>query len=233
MTREEFLKIFPELIKNYQPAPEVLAHIGNVELLMLIGPSGVGKTALISKVDLPFVLSDITRNPRFVERDGMDYYFRTDYDRIITEIKDRQFVQTAVGPGGDFYATRASSYPVAGPAAMAIVADVIPVFRSLGFAKTMSIFVVPPSYEEWMRRLKALSFPSDLLAKRLVEAKRSLEFALSDGELHFILNDEIDAAVSQTQQLLEGKVNAEREQQAKKIAAELLNHLSQDNGPTQ
>jgi len=232
MTREEFLKIFPELIKDYKPAPEVLSHIGNVELLMVIGPSGAGKTTLISKIGLPFVLSDVTRNPRFVEKDGMDYYFRDDYDRIISEIKDRQFVQVAVSPEGLFYATRASSYPVAGPAAMAIVADVIPVFRGLGFAKTLSVFVAPPSYEEWMRRLKTLSFPPDLLAKRLSEAKRSLNFALNDQETHFILNDDIEKAADQVNKLMEGQADPEREALAKKTTVDLLDGLETNESNT-
>jgi flagellar biosynthesis GTPase FlhF len=43
MTREEFLAQLPELVKNYQPAPDVLKQIGNLEVLMVVGPSGVGK----------------------------------------------------------------------------------------------------------------------------------------------------------------------------------------------
>jgi ABC-type lipoprotein export system ATPase subunit len=44
MTREEFLRSLPELVRDYRPAEDVATHIKNLDLLMVIGPSGVGKT---------------------------------------------------------------------------------------------------------------------------------------------------------------------------------------------
>ena len=98
MTKEEFLNQLPELIKNYQCSPEVAQCIGEVSLLMVIGPSGVGKTSIIKDLDVPYVVADTTRPIRPREKNGVDYGFRTDYDQITTEIKNRQFVQVAIGP---------------------------------------------------------------------------------------------------------------------------------------
>ncbi len=225
MTREEFLKVFPGLIMNYQPAPDVLSHIGNVELLMIIGPSGAGKTTIINQLGLPYIPSDVTRAPRVGEKSGMDYYFRSDYDQIIEEIKARRFVQTAVSPSGDFYATKSSSYPVYGTGVMAIVADVIPIFRRLGFSKTISAFIVPPSYDEWLRRMKNHPVNDDLSSMRLAEARRSLEFALNDQELHLILNDDLSKAVQQVKELMEGQSDRQREGLAKESVKALLSSI--------
>lgn len=218
MNREEFLRKFPELIKNYRPSSSVTSHVGSINLLMVIGPSGVGKSTLIEQSGLALVPSDTTRDARPGEKDGIDMYFRTDYQKIVDEIKNGDFVQVAVGSGGDFYATRASSYPADGWAAMPVMADVVPIFRELGFKKTISSFVVPPTFEEWMRRMGSHKLAPAELKKRLAEARRSLSFALQDASIHFILNEEIPSAEKQIKDLLNGEIDKQREEMARQAA---------------
>jgi guanylate kinase len=225
MTYEEFLKVYPDLIRDYQPSPDVLLRIKNLTLLMTVGATGVGKTVLMKNLGLPFVPSDITRPKRLGEVDGVDYNFRTDYDKIIEQIKAGEFVQVAVGPGGDFYATLANSYPDAGVATMAVVADVVPIFRELGFAKTISAFITPPSYEEWIRRMGEHHIAGDQLLRRIAEAKRSFSFALSDSQTYFILNDDLNSAVQQTKNLLTGKIDEQSEHQARNQAQQILDAI--------
>jgi guanylate kinase len=167
------------------------------------------------------VPSDTTRSPRPGEKDGIDFYFSTDYDQVVSDIKAGHFLQVAIGAGGDLYATRASSYPSQGMAVMPVMADVVPIFRKLGFAKTISTFITPPSYQEWMRRIKSHPVTPEQLIKRLAEAKRSLNFALKDAETHFILNDDLPEAVLQAKQLVQGETDANREELARKAAQEM------------
>jgi putative ribosome biogenesis GTPase RsgA len=58
MTRDDFLKQLPELVRTYTPASDVANHIKNLDLLMIIGPSGVGKTAIINRLELKYIVSD-------------------------------------------------------------------------------------------------------------------------------------------------------------------------------
>lgn len=225
MTREDFLQQLPNLVKNYKPAPEVLARIAKVDLLMIVGPSGVGKTTLIQESGLPFVPSDTTRQPRAGEQDGIDFYFRKDYNRLVQDIGSRRFVQIAIGATGDLYSTKATSYPDSGLATMPVVADVVPFFRKLGFASTISAFITPPSCEEWMRRLSTHKMTKEQLTKRLNEAKRSFELALNDGQTHFILNDEVGLAEKQIENLLDGKIDPQREARAREAAKNNLQEL--------
>jgi guanylate kinase len=225
MTREEFSKQLPELVRNYKPALDVANHIKNLDLLMVIGPSGVGKTAIINRMHLNYIISDTTRKPRPDEKEGVDYYFREDFDQIVQEMKDGRFVQVAVDSGGDLKATRDSAYPDTGIAVMALMASVVPSHRQLGFRKTLSVFITPPSFEEWMQRLDVHNLSAEQQALRLAEAARSLEFALNDKEVHLILNDDIIEAVNQTKNVLEGNVDQDRESEALSIAEELLGNV--------
>ncbi|MBI5906702.1 hypothetical protein HY857_01470 [Candidatus Saccharibacteria bacterium] len=226
MTKEDFLKLLPGLVSGYRAAPDVLDRIAKVNLVMIIGPSGVGKTTLIQGSGLPFVPSDTTREPRPGEQEGVDFYFRKDYGQLVKDIKTGRFVQIVVGVAGDLYSTKDTSYPASGVAVMPVLAEVVPIFRSLGFASTTSAFITPPSYEEWMSRMKSHNLDPSQLDKRLKEARRSLEFVVADNQVHFILNDDLDAAVTQLDQLLLGKVDRDRESSARQIAMSLLDKLS-------
>jgi guanylate kinase len=225
MTHEDFVKALPELVYGYQPAPAVIEHIGRVTLLMLVGPSGVGKSTLIKHSGLHFVPSDTTRMPRPGEKDGVDMNFRTDYDQLAADIKAGNFVQIAPFATGELYATKYSSYPESGAAVMPVMAEAVPLFRKLGFEKTISAFVVPPSYQEWMRRMSEQQMTVEQRAKRLSEAKISFEFGLSDQQTHFILCDDINESAGQVKDLLNGQLNEVLEAEARAVAQSLLTSL--------
>lgn len=227
MTRDEFQEQLPSLVKNYRPAMDVVDHIERVRVLMIVGPSGVGKTTIIEKLPYKYVPSDTSRPPRLGEKEGVDFYFRSDYQQLARDIKGGRFVQVAVDSGGDLKATRASSYPDEGDVVMAVVADVVPIFRELGFAKCTTAFITPPSFEEWMRRLNNHQFDREQLAKRLDEAKRSFSFALGDDQTHFILSDNVEGAVKQVRDLVEGVVDEAREIRAQSIAEQINLKLNQ------
>jgi guanylate kinase len=192
---------------------------------MLVGPSGVGKSTLIEHSSFKFVPSDTTRDPRPDEQEGVDMYFRRDYEGVISDIKSGRFVQIALFTTGDMYATKDTSYPESGVAIMPVMADVIPIFRSLGFKKTITAFITPPTFEEWMRRLNTNDLTKEQRSRRLREAVRSFEFALTDEQTHFILCDEIDAATQQLEGLLDNKIDPEREAKAHHAAKSLLTTL--------
>jgi guanylate kinase len=226
MTRDDLIRILPDLVRNYQPLPEVRVRIANVELLMIIGATGVGKTSIIKRLGIPFVITDTTRPVRPDEIDGSDYYFRTDYDQLVAEIKERKFVQVNIFSTGDFYGTRASAYPELGLAVYAIVADRIPEFRQMGFNETISAFITPPSFLEWMGRIDRHNAEREQLSKRLDEAKRSFHFALNDKQTHFILNDDLDSAVRQTELLIKGTPDLVLEAKGREAAEQIYKELT-------
>ncbi len=225
MTREEFLRQLPELVKNYQPATDVVKHIGGLNLLMVVGPSGSGKTTLMRQVGLKYVIPVTTRPARPNEQEGIDFYFRADYDQIVTDIKNGNFVQVAVDSSGDLKATRSDAYPESGDIVIAVMAEVVPMFRTLGFKNTTSAFITPPSYSEWQARMGAHHMGEEQESKRREEAERSLVFALSDEQTHFILNDNVAEASEQLKKLMRGEVDTAREEEAKKKAQYLLSQL--------
>lgn len=214
------------MARNYQAPAQVLARISDVDLLMVVGASGVGKTSIIKRLGIPYVPTDTTRPKRPGEVEGMDYFFHDDYAQLAEEIKSRQFVQVAVGPTGDFYGTRASLYPQLGLAVLGVLAEEVPRIRTLGFNETQTVYITPPSFLEWMDRLGRISFDRDQLLGRLKESKRSYNFALNDPQTHFILNDNLEAAIHQVSTLLNGKIEPDRESRAREEAQRISQELT-------
>lgn len=214
------------MVQGYQAPAMVLSRIRNVDLMMIVGGTGVGKTSVIKQLGLPYVVADITRPIRPDEINGLDYNFRTDYDQLANEIKQRNFVQVNVFETGDFYGTRASAYPEVGFAAVGVVAEKVPQFRAAGFNETITAFITPPEFLEWMGRLDRHNVEREQLGARLAEAKKSYEFALQDNQTHFILNEQVEKAVEQTKMLLAGQVDREREAHARSSAQLIYKELS-------
>ncbi len=214
------------LIKNYTPSEEVVDQLGKLTLIMTVGPSGAGKTTLMRQSSIPLVLGDTTRNKRAEEISGIDYNFIKKDNQLLNDIKNGRFAQIAMSPTGDIYATRASSYPKEGLATFAVLASVIDIFRNLGFKDTKSIFVVPPNFDVWQKRVSSHNLSSDQKKKRSKEACYSLETSLNDEEMVFLLNDDLSVAEEEFNRFsYEDEVPAS-DKKARKIAYRLLEILS-------
>ncbi len=224
MDKKDFIEWTDKLQHTYRPSDYANTVLSQIDLVAIVGPTGVGKSTIIDKLGLPYVLSDVTREPRSDEKNGRSYNFRTDYLEILREIKNGDYVQFLVSKYGEFYGTRLKAYPDSGSCTMAIVASEIPNFRKLGFKSVKSVYVMPPSYVEWMRRIGGVR-TADLLG-RIDEARQSILLAIDDESYHFVLNDVLDLAVRDVQSIIQGEeVSQHRSQLAHDTADILLKRI--------
>jgi guanylate kinase len=183
---------------DYQPAPHVLDRLRQVDFIAVVGPTSVGKTTVIKAAmamepSLHLVLNNTSRAPRAGEQEGVDYQFRTRQE-MEQRIARREYVQVAPSVLGELYATPPEGYFTDGVCVMAVLADAMPNFHALPFKRLRTIFIVPPNWQTWEKRLTAHNFTPEHRAKRLAEAKRSLEFAISDEQPLIIINQDLHTA---------------------------------------
>jgi len=209
---------------SYKPNPSVVQQLAQVDMIAAVGPTGVGKTTIMEHSGLPFVVTDVTREPRKGEDNGVDYNFRNDYEQLMQEVENGEFVQYVIFQNGEFYGTKATSYPASGPCTMAIIASAVPTFYALGFRRMQPVYILPPTYDEWMKRVKA-HHDKDVPA-RMVEAKSSLEAGLADTRYHFIVNDDLLYATDIFKKLATGEqADHAAEQAARGVALQLLTQI--------
>lgn len=228
MEKKDFIQWARKLQQGYQASEQTKQQLAQVDLLAIVGPTGVGKSTIIKELGLPYVMSDVSRTAREDEKNHQNYHFREDYLDIIKEIKNGDYAQFLVSKYDEFYGTRASSYPKEGPCTMAIVASAMSVFRNLGFRNVLAIYVMPPSYVEWMRRIGGAR-TTDLLG-RIDEARQSINLALEEQDQYrFVLNDELSKAVDDIKKLMNGEnVDEHRSQLAIDTADIILERIGDE-----
>lgn len=220
MQKEDFIQWAKKLADGYEPSDDVKQQLSQVDLVAIVGPTGVGKSTIIEHLDIPYVMSDVSRAQRPDEKNGKNYHFRTDYLEVVNDIKHGSYVQFLVSKYDEFYGTRNNAYPVNGPCTMAIIAQAVPDFRKLGFNSVTSIYVMPPSYIEWMRRIGGVR-REDLLG-RIDEARQSILMAIDDPEYHFVLNDTLELAIEDIRAILRGEQPDEHRSQLAIGTADIL-----------
>lgn len=219
---------------DYHPTKTVLDRLRGVHFVGVVGPTGAGKTTIINTAaprdaSIHMIVSDVTRPPRPGEQDGIDYRFQT-HETMERIIAGHGYVNVAPSlNGNDIYATHPDCFPQDGVGVMAIFAEVVPEFRGLPFASCRIIYIVPPDAATWLERAGAHQFTAEQKVKRFGEAARSLRFAVSDPQVVFVVNDDLETATTDFLTIAHSAPMALRlqddQQRGREIAAAMLRSL--------
>ncbi len=174
-------------------------------LLVISGPSGVGKTTITRAVErsIPgsvFSVSATTRARTEADVDGVDYHF-VDEARFDEMVRDGAFLEWA-GVFGKRYGTpRAWVEEQLSRGRLVILEIDVEGAKQIKRAmpRAFGLFIKPPSEEELLRRLRGRKREDEaLIQKRFAEAQREIVEAERCGAYDtFITNDDLDTAIKQ------------------------------------
>lgn len=172
------------------------------QLIVLSGPSGVGKSTVISELlgqrqDIYFSVSFTTRAPRVGEAGGVNYNFveRQEFQRMISAGELLEYAEYV----GNYYGTSLKVIQDK----LAQGTDVLLDIEVQGAAKVrvkcpeaVLIFIIPPSFEELSRRLRGRNTDSEeVIAGRLQKARE--EYKQIPNYDYLVVNDKVSAAAEE------------------------------------
>ncbi|MEX2099975.1 MAG: guanylate kinase [Acidimicrobiia bacterium] len=179
-------------------------------LLVIAGPSGVGKGTIVKKLrerdpSLWLSVSANTRPPRPGEQEGVDYHF-VDRDDFLA-LRDRGGFLEWFEVYGDLKGTPRKAVEEHLAAGDDVLLE-IDVQGALSvkeqFPDAVLVFVAPPSLQELERRLLSRpSADSEDIEARLAAATSELEQSIGFDAV--VVNDDVDAAVSQVAAILNAR----------------------------
>lgn len=182
-------------------------------LLVVSGPSGVGKTTITHRLreifDGVFSVSATTRAPGPGEVDGRDYRFvsREEFQRMLDA---GEFLEHAQVFGRSWYGTPRAPVEATLRAGRLAILDIdvqgaLQVRRSM--PESLLVFVLPPSDAELLRRLHDRGRDSEeAIQRRFAEAQREIATARDSGAYDgFVVNAELERAVAAVASMVEGR----------------------------
>ena len=176
--------------------------------MVVSGPSGAGKGTLCSALlegckNIQFSVSATTRNPRPGEINGVHYDFISN-QRFDEMISNGEFLEYACIFGMNRYGTPKKRVETLLSEGTDVLLD-IDVQGAMNVKKAMPeavmVFVLPPSLKELENRLRKRGTEDETtLQRRLQTAKQ--EIKLADKYDYLIVNDDLDAAITQLRSVL-------------------------------
>ena len=175
-------------------------------LVVISGPSGVGKTTIVHRVrehfDATFSVSATTRPKSEKEEDGKDYFFITP-DAFKEKIEQHAFLEHAEVFGCHQYGTLQEPVREALGKGNIMLLD-IDVQGGMqirdNMPESVRIFILPPSEEELLQRLETRGREDqDAIQRRFREAKQEIQLSqASEAYQYFITNDDLELAIAET-----------------------------------
>jgi guanylate kinase len=186
---------------------EITPSLG--KLIVLTGPSGVGKGTLMQKLlqkhpELYYSVSVTTRSPRPGEVNGKNYYFttRSKFEQLVAQGEFLEWAEFA----GNYYGTPRASVIEQIQSGLLVVLEIeLEGARQIraSYPNALSIFILPPSFSELEKRIRGRGQDSEeSISRRLNRAQEEIK-AADEFDLQ-IVNDDFETALNQIELVLFG-----------------------------
>ncbi len=231
MNQLHYRKELETILANYKVSSDGLNLLVKIPLVLLSGPSAVGRNTIINELlktgDYHFIVSDTTRKPRtnngIQEKNGINYWFRKE-DDVLEDLRSGKFLEAEIIHDQQVSGISIRELERAQMENKIAIKDIeIGGFNNVSAIKpdSVGILILPPSFNEWIRRLTNRGEMSKAeIINRLETGRRIFKEALNNKTLNIVVNDRLDAAAKEIDILAHGGV-----QQNKRVNLDLLGSL--------
>ena len=178
------------------------------KLIIITGPSGVGKGTVVKELldrnkDIWLSISATTRNPRIGEKDGENYFFISE-ERFKDMIDKKEFLEWAQF-AGNYYGPPLSTVSEKIEKGFIVLLEIeVEGAKQIKekFPEALSIFLLPPSKEELEKRIRNRGTEKEESIDRRL-SRANFEIASSDSFDYVITNHDVDETVKGVFKIIE------------------------------
>jgi len=226
-----------EFLKSYKPNSSTVELLKEIPLVIITSPTSTGKDSIINKLletnKYSDVITDTTRprreNDGVLEKNGQNYWFRSN-EQFLNGLTNGSYVEAAIVHQRYIYGTSiiALQQAVNNGGIPILDIDIMGCNKVHQYnPKIKTIFLLPPSFNEWMRRLNHRgTMHDDEKFIRLNSAANEIGIALESPHFKFFINDDLDLAANQINDyILTNRFDVNSQNSSIYIAKKLLSEL--------
>jgi len=184
------------------------------KLIIFSAPSGAGKSTIVQhlltkNLGLEFSVSATSRQPRGVEKHGVDYYYLS-AEEFRKRIDNKEFIEFEEVYKDLYYGTLRSEINRVSDKGNNIIFDVdvvggLNIKRQFG-DNSLAIFIAPPSVDELLKRLNNRGTDTpEMIAQRVAKAEHEMSFASQFDVV--VVNDDLQKAKIEVEGLIHEFLN--------------------------
>lgn len=231
---------FQKILKDYRPSIEIIDLLNQIRVVLLVAPAASGRNTVIKNLIMTgkyyYLVSDTTRKPRIndgvPERNGVEYWFRSE-DDMLYGLRRGEYIEASIIHGQQVSAVSIHELRKAVGYKLIAVTDIdIQGCDYLQhYVSTVdNIFLLPPNFEEWMRRMdgRGLMDASEK-HRRLESAEREITAALQRPYFKYVINWDLRSTTEQLhEEIIGGVFDESRQNEALQHANDLLQRLHEE-----
>jgi guanylate kinase len=231
---------FRSILADYVLSPSAMNILRHTPLVLLAGPTSSGRNTIISELvktgDYYHIVADTTRQIREkdgkpIEENGREYWFRGEED-MLADLRKGQYMEAAIIHNQQVSGCSIRELTKAREASQIAIKDIEPngAHTIHGIKPdTTIIFIVPPSFESWMQRLRERGcLPLDEVQRRLTSACGEFMMALTHSYYVFVINEKLVSTVAEVHAVAKlGEVDPVKQQYGRQLV-EALNQATRE-----
>ena len=227
---------FRTILSTYAMSDESRQLLSQTKFVMLSAISASGRNTIIEELlktgQFYPVVSDTTREKRIndgvEEENGKQYWFRSE-EEVLEGLHNGRYIEAALIHDQQVSGLSIEEFEKAARAGKIAISDLevqgVDVIMRAS-PSTIPIFVVPPSYDEWMTRWAKRGVITETEKQHRIEsARKELRTALHAPYYHFVINDALPEVAQDIANIAKGHADKNKEIAARHVAEHLLDRL--------
>lgn len=231
------LEEFEKILADYHIAEAGKEVLTKTRLVLLIGVSGTGRDTIIRELlksgEYYYIASDTTRQPRVndgvPEQNGVEYWFRTE-EEFLSDLKAGKLLEAEIIHANAVYGISIRELAKANEQQKIAITDVDLNIKAIVGEKqdTHAFMVLPPNFDEWMRRWSGRGeISADERRRRLETASKIFKAGMDWDFFTFIVNHKVAEAAAAINAAVQGKPDTAQQEEGRRVINELYKQTQQ------